>query len=301
MVKHFLQVQHRRRFGSEAGACEGAIYRIPATLGATHLTTSNAPLQVGRPVFMPVVGSSPATEIIHQIRSLLAGQRLRAGDRLPSERELAEQFAVSRNSVRQALRSLQEQGLLEIRKGASGGAFIQEGGGGAVLAGLSDLFSLGTIRPEHLTEVRLLIGVEVVRLACERGSDEEIDLLEDNVAAAEQAVARGDLAARTELNLEFHKMLARMTRNAILVAMTDAVVMITKQFVEKVGRTPNSYVMPFRRRLLQQLRARDVDAAADEMRRHLLKQQKLYLKAAAENGLAAPVRRPSTRSVRVEA
>jgi GntR family transcriptional regulator, transcriptional repressor for pyruvate dehydrogenase complex len=241
-------------------------------------------------LFRSVVGNSPATEIIGQIRSLLASQRLRAGDRLPSERELAEQFGVSRNSVRQALRSLQEQGLLEIRKGAVGGAFIQEGGGGAVLAGLSDLYSLGTIRPEHLTEVRVLIGVEVVRLACERCTDEEIDALERNVASAEEAARLSDFVRRTELNLEFHQMLARMTRNAMLIAITDAVVTITKQFVEKVGiQTPNSYVMPFRRRLLRQLRRRDSAAATAEMKRHLLQQEKLYLKAAAKNEVDFPI------------
>lgn len=118
-------------------------------------------------VFSPVVGNRPADEIIAQIRVKLSAQELKAGDRLPSERELSEQFAVSRNSVRQALRTLAELGLLDIRKGASGGAFIHEGGGGAVAIRLQDLYTLGTIRPEDLTEVRLLLSVEVARLACE--------------------------------------------------------------------------------------------------------------------------------------
>ncbi|WP_218668913.1 FadR/GntR family transcriptional regulator [Variovorax sp. KK3] len=228
-----------------------------------------------------MTGSRPATEIIQQIRDLIHARRLRADDRLPPERDLAEQLAVSRNSVRQALRSLEEQGLLVIRKGATGGAFVQGGGAGAVPTLMSDLFSLGAIRPQDLTETRVMVGVEVVRLACERCSDDEIDQLEDNVRAAEQATEADNLALRTELNLEFHRMLARMTGNALLIAITDGVVTVTQQFVERIGRTPTSYVMPFRRRLLKLLRARDVDGAAAEMRRHLLQQQKLYLKAVA--------------------
>jgi DNA-binding FadR family transcriptional regulator len=233
-------------------------------------------------LFKPVKGDRPSTDIIGQIRGLLGRGELRTGDRLPSERELAERFAVSRNSVRQALRSLQEQGLLEIRKGAAGGAFIHGGGGGAMQNVLSDLFSLGTIRPQDLTEVRVLVGVEVVRLACSRATEDEIRLLEANVAQAERAIEAGDLDLRTELNLEFHKMLGRMSGNALLVAITDGVITITKQFVGRIGRTPNSYVMPFRKRLLRHLRARDVDAAMSEMRRHLLQQQRLYLRKASE-------------------
>lgn len=239
-------------------------------------------------LFRPVTGPRPATEIIQQIRELIHGQRLKADDRLPPERDLAEQFGVSRNSVRQALRSLEEQGLLAIRKGATGGAFIQGGGAVAVPTLMSDLFSLGAIRPQDLTEVRVLIGVEVVRLACERCAEEDIDRLEDNVDAAEEAVRTGDLESRTRLNLEFHKMLARMSGNSLLIAITDGVVTITKQFVDRIGRTPTSYVMPFRRRLLKLLRARDADGAAAEMRRHLLQQQKLYLKAAANLEASGP-------------
>ncbi|CAN5771244.1 FadR/GntR family transcriptional regulator [soil metagenome] len=230
-------------------------------------------------IFKPVSGTRPAEEIMAQIRAHLAARTLKAGDRLPSERELAEQFAVSRNSVRQASRSLVELGLLEIRKGASGGAFIHEGGGGAVLTGLADLYSLGTIRPEHLTEVRIMLAVEVARLACERCTTEEIEDLETNVARATEAADVEDFELRMQVNLDFHKKLALMTRNPILVALTDAIVMITEQFVRKIGPTSNRSVMPVRSKILKHLRNRDGDAAAHEMRSYLLRLQSLYLKA----------------------
>ncbi|VTU30688.1 FadR/GntR family transcriptional regulator [Variovorax sp. PBL-E5] len=227
--------------------------------------------------FKPVMGTRPADEIQAQIRALLASHRLKAGDRLPSERDLSEQFSVSRNSVRQALRSLVDSGLLEMKKGAAGGAFIRDGGGDAVLAGISDLYSLGTIQPEHLTEVRLLIGVEVVRLACQRCTPEEVDAIEQNVVLAEQAAKENDFARRTAINLEFHRMLARMTRNPLLITLTDAVTAITAKFVNEVGPTSNRSVMPLRRQLLGHLRAREADAAAQKMRNHLLRLQKIYL------------------------
>lgn len=229
--------------------------------------------------FGPVVGTRPADEIMAQIRAKLASQELRAGDRLPSERELSEQFKVSRNSVRQALRSLAELGLLDIRKGAFGGAFIQEGGGGAVKAGLADLYALGTIRPEHVTEVRLLLSVAVARLACERCTDEEIDALAENVAQAEQAAQREDIEARSRINFEFNRMLARMTRNPLLVALSDAVMDVIGNLVAEIGLSPDQTVMPMRHRLLTHLRRRDADAAAQEMQSHLLRLNRRYLAA----------------------
>ena len=81
---------------------------------------------------------------------------------MPSERDLADQFGVSRNTLREALRSLEIAGLLELKKGATGGAFIREGGGDAVVTGLSDLYRLGNIRPEHLTEAKHNAGPNVV-------------------------------------------------------------------------------------------------------------------------------------------
>ena len=68
---------------------------------------------------------------------------------------LAQQFGVSRNTLREALRSLENAGLLRLQKGASGGAFVRESTGDAIITGLRDMFHLGAIQPEHLTEARV--------------------------------------------------------------------------------------------------------------------------------------------------
>lgn len=244
--------------------------------------TSRPARRGGKALFSRITDSRPADAIHSQIRSLLASRRLVTGDRLPSERDLAEQFGVSRNSVRQALRSMVDSGLLDMKKGASGGAFVRDDGGTAVRAVLTDLYTLGTIQPSHLTEVRLMIGVEVVRLACERATDEEFDALERNVEEAAEAARVQNLPLRTAVNLEFYRMLARMTRNPLLEILTDAVMAITQKFVEEFMRTSNITVMPFRRKLLDDLRARDAEAATERMRDHLLRLQKIYLAEVAQ-------------------
>lgn len=230
-----------------------------------------------RVAFKPVEGNRPADGIQSQIRKLIASQKLKSGDRLPTERDLAEQFAVSRNTVRQAIRSLADGGLLEVKKGATGGAFIRGGGAAAVRAGLVDLYSLGTIQPAHLTEARVLIGVEVVRLACERGTEEDLEQLAQNVELAQEAAKAGDVERRTAINLEFYRILARMSHNPLLEIVTDAVLVITARFVEDFARASNAAVMPFRRKLLEDLRQRDATAAAERMHEHLVRLQKIYL------------------------
>jgi GntR family transcriptional repressor for pyruvate dehydrogenase complex len=164
------------------------------------------------PGFRPVAGKRAFEEIAEQIRAQLSRQSLRVGDRLPAERQLAEQFHVSRNTLREALRSLEIAGLLELKKGATGGAFIKEGGGGAAVAGLADLYHMGAIRPQHLTEARILIGTEVARLACARRTQDDLAALEQNVQAAEAATAAGDVDRRAQINYEFHRLLARAAR-----------------------------------------------------------------------------------------
>lgn len=227
--------------------------------------------------FRPVATRRAFEEIAAQIRGELARRRLRAGDRLPAERDLATQFGVSRNTLREALRSLEISGLLELKKGATGGAFIREGGGEAAIAGLADLFHLGTIRPQHLTEARLLIGTEVARLACERRTDEDLAALRKNVEAAEAATADGDVERRAAVNYEFHRLLARAAQNPVLTILTDALMEMTRHFVEKVGYMPNRYVMPSRRRLLDCLERRDGETAAREMATMLKRLQRFHL------------------------
>ena len=229
--------------------------------------------------FRPVATRRAFEEITAQIRGRLARQSLRAGDRLPAERQLAEQFHCSRNTLREALRSLELAGLLELRKGATGGAFIREGGGDAAVAGLSDLYHLGAIRPQHLTEARIVIGTEVARLACARRSNEDLGVLEANVAAAEAATAKGDVVNRALINYEFHRLLARAARNPVLIILTDALMEMTRHFVESVGYMPNRYVMPSRHRLLACLRGKDGAAAAREMESMLRRLQRFHLAA----------------------
>lgn len=230
-------------------------------------TSSAAPAFASRRTF---------EEVVSRIREQIASGSLRVGDKLPAERELATRFGVSRNTIREALRSLEHAGLVRLRKGATGGAFIA-GATEAVSAAFGDLYRLGTIRPAHLTEARIVISSEVARLACERRDDADLAVLEDNVRRTREAAEQGDLMRRANINMEFHVLLARAARNPVLLFVTEALLDITRHYVQALGPMPNRFALESRGRMLEHLRVRNAEAAADEMRRYMQETQRFYL------------------------
>lgn len=223
-------------------------------------------------------GTPRATdEIASRIRAELAAGRLGLGSRLPSERALSEHFGVSRNTLREALRSLEYAGLLSLHKGAHGGAFIASRGDQAITNGLQDLFSLGTIQPSQLTEARIWLEAVVVREACRRATADDLAALRRNVAETEAAWASGDFPLRAEKNIEFHRLLARMTGNPIMEVLVGAVLDVLRGFIRSIGEHPNVHVLPSRRRFIAHMESGDADAAVAEMEASLKRLQRTYL------------------------
>jgi DNA-binding FadR family transcriptional regulator len=227
--------------------------------------------------FSPITPKRAFENIAGQIRELLARGELKSGDRLPPEAELAAKFNVSRNTLREAFRALEVLGIIELRMGAGGGAYILPGSSRVVVDGLRDLYNLGAISPTQLTEARIWLDSVVTRTACERATAEEIDALEANVNEAEAAEKGGDFGRRTELHRNFHLMLAATTRNPIIIITMEAVMELLKQFVSRIGPANNPYTIPSRRRLLKHLRNRNADEAVSEMTRFLRKLHARYM------------------------
>jgi DNA-binding FadR family transcriptional regulator len=217
-------------------------------------------------------------DIAGQIRGELSHGRLKAGDRLPPERELVVRFGVSRNTLREALRSLEIAGLITLRKGAAGGAFVNDSNGETVVTSIQDMFSLGAVTAEQITRARISIESAIIRTACEAHTAGDIKRLRENLELAAEATRRNDFFARANLHLEFHMILARATRNPILIVVMEALIGIMRQFICSIGSQQIAdYVLPSRKRFMQCFEARNVDAAMTEMERHLKRVNRNYL------------------------
>jgi GntR family transcriptional regulator, transcriptional repressor for pyruvate dehydrogenase complex len=227
--------------------------------------------------FAPVPPVRAADGISSQIRAAMASGVLKPGYRLPAERTLAAQFGVSRNTVREALRSLQNSGVLDLRRGAHAGAYLKASSGQGVVTGLLDMYQLGGLTPSQLTEARILLETSIVRAACANWTPADLELLKANLKLAVELDREQRIEERIATNLDFHRLVARATHNPLLVTLMEAVLEVMRAFVRSIGPYEAPSVFASRRRFLKLLAARDQAGAAAEMEKSLRTLQKRYL------------------------
>lgn len=245
---------------------------------ATTASDSRPADSVALPLrFRAIQQSRAFEEVAAQIRAELADGRLQVGSRLPSERVLADQFGVSRHTLREALRSLENAGLVRLQKGAAGGAFITEGSSQVIGTGLLDMYHVGKIHPSQLTEARIWLEGVIVREACKRATRADIGELKANIDAAEEATRQGDFARRVQIHMDFHRILARMTGNPVILALMNGVLDVLSHFINRIGHHSGDYVHQSRRRFMKHLMNRDAGAAAAEMEASLKRLQRDYM------------------------
>lgn len=219
------------------------------------------------PGFAPVKTLRAFEVICEQIRAMLADGTLKAGDKLPAERELAIQFQVSRTAVREALRSLEVSGIIRNAKGVKGGAFIQSAEPDRIVQAMQDYVHLGDISLEELTEARLAMQDIIIRLACERATEADLARLEE---IAERTRQETSIEARYECATQYYDVLAQATGNRIFGIFVDSLSAILQEFVQGPDyEMLQESLIDSRFRLIRFLRERDCEAATIEMRKHL--------------------------------
>lgn len=150
-------------------------------------------------------------QVSRQLRKSIFSGEYRPGQRLPNERELAEIFGTSRIIVREAIWDLQKSGLVEVKRGAHGGAFVQEMRHEAVTSVMRDVANLGKVRPAHIIEVRLLIEPAVAALAAKRATEEDLREMSQYLEVIPKK--RTDEYVRWQIG--FHRMVAKASQNPL--------------------------------------------------------------------------------------
>lgn len=208
-------------------------------------------------------------------------KNLQPGDRLPSERELGEQFAVSRTVIREAVRSLAAKGVLEVRTGS--GLRVAAVNSSAVSETLN-LFLHG--RPDfdyaQVAEVRAMIEVQVAGLACERGTEEDLARLAQFCEQMAEVV--DDPEEAVVLDVKFHRAIAEATRNDFYVIMLDSIGGVLLEVRRQTARSkPGTleHAVEHHRRILDRIVARDAEGARRAMRDHLSQIEQLMSEAVA--------------------
>lgn len=223
--------------------------------------------------YEPVVTKSVAKQISEQIRESILDGRLKADDRLPTENELAQQFGVSRPTIREALKRLAAQNLIRSRRGPTGGTFVnrpsREQARDNLTTAATLLVSLGEFDLPEIVEARHELEVTCGRLAAERRGREhlaamlaEIEVQEDPAISDEEFCAS---------DVRFHRALVDATGNPVLQFLMCAV-------IEALQPVENMVIVRYRdrrkivrqhKRILKAIAARDADKTAEKITRQM--------------------------------
>jgi DNA-binding FadR family transcriptional regulator len=171
-------------------------------------------------IFTRVNPGRASEMIVDQIRLLIRDGQLRPGDRLPAERELGERFGVSRVTVREALRGLEANGMVTIKVGARGGAFVTAPTGARLGESIVDLLSLSGLTDMEVTEARQIFELGIIPLVCERATDEDINDLLEICDRGDKALDNG--AYPMELSAEFHTRVAYASHNTAIALLAES-------------------------------------------------------------------------------
>lgn len=200
-------------------------------------------------------------------RAVFAGE-LQAGDRLQAERELAEQFGVSRITVRDALRVLEARGLIRVKVGAMGGAFVADANTDRVAESISTMIRLKRMTLSELAEARTIVEAATASLAAQRADAAAVSRLQQNVERARPLLR--EPITHADASMDFHVELARAARNEVLEATVEAyrellVPSIRDLRDEKSGRATQKA----HEELIEAVRRHDPEGARDVMLTHL--------------------------------
>lgn len=223
-------------------------------------------------LFSQVSSGRVSRQIIERLGDAIRAGELLPGDRLPPERELAERFGVSRVSVRDALRSLEVLGLIEVRVGAGGGPIVRAPGAEVVEQSLTNLLLTSTLGPVDIAEARLLLDFGTVALVSARATDNDLDALGQMIVDARRHLAEGTYTA--EMSGQWHLRLAEATQNPAIALVVAAVRGSMSMSVVRLSSPRsgdwNRTSIEQHEQILAALRARDGRRAQALMAAHLL-------------------------------
>lgn len=219
-------------------------------------------------MYTPVRRNKIYEQIVSQIQDRIVRGELRAGDQLLPEREFAASFGASRTAVREALKTLAQMGLVDMRPGR--GTVVTNNTGDAMRASLDLMMRVGQLsNPVYLVEVRELLEPEIAALAAERASDEHLlalraayDEMQASLHYAEDYI-RADNA--------FHRALALATRNPLILSLVDSIVDLLSEQRKTIFAVEGGpeHGQRYHLALLEAVARHDVESARTAMRGHL--------------------------------
>jgi GntR family transcriptional repressor for pyruvate dehydrogenase complex len=207
-------------------------------------------------------------QIVQQVEESIHKGAMKPGDQLPPERELAQQFGVSRTAVREAVKALREKGLVEAYPGR--GTFITDGTSYSVRQSLDRMLRVGQAEGSgFLAEVREILEPEIAAMAASRADAEDLASMREQIAVMDGARREPD--EFIEADLDFHLALAEAAANPIILSLIDSIVGLLREqrigiFQVEGGPERGQY---HHKKILEAIEHRDPTGAREAMKAHL--------------------------------
>jgi len=244
------------------------------------MTTPSGGGQATRAPFNPTPVMRPVDQVRLSIVQAIASGRLRPGDRLPSEHEQARGFKVSRASVREALRSLVEMGLVTTVRGRGGGSFVNRADAEPVARNLGEamdvLLHIDAINVAELLEARRSLEGTCARLAAERRSEAHLHAIEAVLDEARDGALEDD--PWLELDVRFHREVAESAENRVLMVPLAALHATVQPRLNRAIKAliVRDSINRQHAAIFEAIRDRDPTAAAAAVDDHIDKLEQMY-------------------------
>jgi GntR family transcriptional repressor for pyruvate dehydrogenase complex len=219
-------------------------------------------------MYTPIHSGRLYEQIVAQIEQRILDGELRPGDKLPAERDLAEQFGVSRTAIREAMKALVQSGLVKIHPGR--GTYVTDSTSMVVRHSIDMLVRVGNETGiKDLVEVREILEPEIAALAAIRANREDIEAMENAVKAMDQAMDDPD--TYIEADLDFHLALAQGSNNALIPVLIDSLVDLLREHRKRAASVDGGLErgQPFHKIIMEAIKSKDANAARKSMRAHL--------------------------------
>ena len=206
-------------------------------------------------------------EVATEIEKMVLNETLKVGDKLPPEKNLAENFGVSRNILREALKTLKERGLIEVKTGD--GVYIAKPSTDVFRDIVNRLIVLGDISMMDLFEFRLAIEVKACGLAAENISEEEIKKLQGIIDLMRMEI--DDLEKWAEAELQFHLSIAQASRNKLFYSFISPISNLLFDLFIKGRQNPDAKIEGLEGHvsIVKSLKTKDKKIAEEAMKKHL--------------------------------
>ncbi len=218
---------------------------------------------------MPIQRKKLSDQVAEQLRAQIVDKEYLPGDKLPVEKELAEQFKVSRITIREAIHKLDFMGILEVRQGS--GTYVREITPINYIRTLLPMLSMDHNSLKDIFEVRHIIECKTAEYAALNAKEDDLKEMKSVLKRMSVAINAGNSVTYNSLDVQFHYLIARSTHNQILVTIQELLSDLIEGSVS-MGLTPVNaleHSLVFHRKIYEAIAKKDSISASGLMNAHL--------------------------------